>query len=75
MSQIKLSLSRFLKTLVAPIVFIIGYIYFCLTKKSNNLIYQSYVRSYCITSGYISEIITGLIILLQSKSEKKKNFY
>ena len=72
MSQIKLSLSRFLKTLVAPIVFIIGYIYFCLTKKSNNLIYQSYVRSYCITSGYISEIITGLIILLQSKSEKKK---
>ena len=72
MNQIKYSLSRFFKILVSPIVFIIGYIYFCLTKKTNNLIYQSYVKSYCLTSGYISKFITGLIILLQSKSKKKK---
>lgn len=59
-----------LKVLVSPFFFIYGYIFFCFTKKTNNLIYQSYVKTYCLSSGFINEIVTFFIQFL-SKSRKK----
>ena len=62
-----------LKVLVSPFFFIYGYIFFCFTKKTNNLIYQSYVKTYCLSSGFINEIVTFFIQFL-SKSRKKKYY-
>ncbi len=56
-----------LKILSSPFIFFFGYIIFVFTKKTNNLVYQAYVKFYCFSSGLISEFITFLIKITNKK--------
>lgn len=49
------------KIYLSPIVFIFGYFLFIFFKKNPNYMQQSYVKSYCLTSGLISDLITSII--------------
>ena len=46
-----------IKNILSIFLTVTGYIYFLITKKTPNLIYQSYVRSYCYTNGRISKFL------------------
>ena len=50
-----------IKFYTSPFFFIFGYLYFLIFKKNYNFTYQSYVRTYCLTSGTVSEIISIII--------------
>ena len=62
-----------IKNLLSIILTIIGFLYFLISKKTPNIFYQSYVRAYCFTNGYISFVLSKLISLIEKKkSETKK---
>jgi hypothetical protein len=63
------------KNLISIPLVTIGYIYFILTKKTPNFIYQSLVRSYCFTNGKIIIFLNFFIHILDFflYSNKKKN--
>lgn len=60
-----------LKKIISPVIFLIGYLYFIFTKKVNERVYQAYVHSYCLTSGYISKFISFFIIFTNKVFLKK----
>ena len=46
-----------IRNILSIFLTVAGYIYFLISKKTPNLIYQSYVRSYCYTNGRISKFL------------------
>ena len=65
-------LRELIKIYTSPIFFILGYILFIFSKKNPNFIQQSYVKSYCLTSGFVSELITSFI-KIKNKTKYSKN--
>ena len=65
-----IKLKELIKVYTSPFFFLLGYLFFVLSKKNPNFIHQSYVKSYCLTSGIVSELITTLI-----KIRNKFNFW
>ena len=70
MSKLKESI----KVYSSPFFFIFGYLVFIFSKKNYNFIQQSYVKSYCLTSGFISDIIT-IIIKIKHKLKFSKKIH
>ena len=70
MSKLKESI----KVYSSPFFFIFGYLIFIFFKKNYNFIQQSYVKSYCLTSGFISDIIT-IIIKIKHKLKFSKKIH
>ena len=64
------------KNLISIPLVAIGYIYFLLTKKTPNFIYQSLVRSYCFTNGKIIIFLNFFIHIVDFflYSNKKKKY-
>ena len=46
--------------------------YILISKKTPNIFYQSYVRAYCFTNGYISFVLSKLISLIEKNLKQKK---
>ena len=65
-------LRELIKIYTSPIFFILGYFLFIFSKKNPNFIQQSYVKSYCLTSGFVSELITSFI-KIKNKTKYSKN--
>ena len=59
------------KNLSSVFLTFIGFIFYFFTKRTPNIFYQSYVRSYCFTNGLISEILSKIISLKINKDKKK----
>ena len=49
-----------IKNISSIFLTVAGYIYFLITKKTPNIVYQSYVRSYCYTNGKISKFLNSI---------------
>jgi hypothetical protein len=47
-----------------------GFIYYCFIRRTPNIFYQSYVRAYCFTNGWISKILSKIISLKIKKKIK-----
>ncbi len=59
-----------LKNILSIPITILGYLFFLIFNFTPNIIYQSYVRSYCYTNGKIINIFNKIDYFL-----KKKNFF
>ena len=55
-----------------PFIFIFGYVYFLVSKKNTHFAYRAYVATYCITSGFISELTSYLISIFNKIFLKNK---
>lgn len=61
------------KNLASIFLTFVGYVYFLIFKKTPNIFYQSYVRSYCFTNGLIRDVLCFFVILANhEKNDFKK---
>jgi len=67
------NLMKLIKTIVSPFIFILGFIYFLISKKNYEFIHQSYVKAYCFTSGSISWLFSFLITFFENLSFLNKS--
>ena len=65
-------LCKLFKLFLQPFIFIFGYIYFLVIKKNTHFAFQAYVATYCMTSGFISQLLSYLISLKNKAFLKKK---
>jgi len=65
-------LLKLLRLFFKPFIFIFGYIYFLVFKKNFYFVYQSYVATYCATSGFVSQLLSSLISLINKIFSKNK---
>ena len=65
-------LFKLFRLFLQPLIFIFGYIYFLLLKKKSHIAYQAYVTTYCMTSGFISQLLSYLISLINKLFSKNK---
>lgn len=62
-----------LKDVFSVFITFFGGIYFFVFKKTPNIFFQSYVRAYCFTNGWISEFLSKIISLLYKAKRKNNN--
>jgi len=67
------NLIKLIKTLLSPFIFVLGFMYFLIFKKNYEFIHQSYVKTYCFTSGGVSWLCTILIVFIENLNFLKKN--
>jgi hypothetical protein len=65
-------LFKLFRIFLQPLIFIFGYIYFLILKKKSHFAYQAYVATYCITSGFVSQLLSYLISLINKSFLKNK---
>ena len=65
-------LTQLLKNIISPFVFVFGFIYFLIFKKNYNFVYQAYVRTYCLSSGLISQIMSFILSINKERFQRIK---
>lgn len=64
---------RLFNIILKPFIFLVGIILYPLNKKNYEIVYQSYIVVYCISSGFISLLLSKIIKIFSSNKSQTFN--